>query len=108
MADQYRGDMVPPFNRCLTPILDRFYKEGAVSFTNAYCPSPHCCPSRATVHTGLYPSQHGAWNNVNVGNALSQGLNDGVTTWGNILSDFTHSPYGSISRYYRQKKHPEH
>ena len=81
MADHYRGDMAPPYGRCLTPNLDSVYREGGVAFTNCFCASPHCCPSRATFHTGLYPTEHGVWNNVMVGNTLSRGLRDGVSTW---------------------------
>jgi arylsulfatase A-like enzyme len=87
MADHYRGDMAPPFTRCKTPYLDAFFRDSAAAaFTNAFCTSPHCCPSRASFHTGLYPSEHGVWNNVNVGNTLSRGLYDGVGTWSQILA----------------------
>jgi len=86
MADHYRGDMAPPFSRCRTPHLDGFYRDAA-AFTNAYCPAPHCCPSRATFHTGLYPTQHGVWNNVNNGTALSRGLNEGIGTWSQKLAE---------------------
>lgn len=72
MSDQQRGDTVPPWGRAQTPNLERLCREG-ISFRNAHCPSPHCCPSRATFHSGLYPSEHGVWNNVDVGNALSRG-----------------------------------
>lgn len=43
-----------------TPNLDRLCRMGA-RFDRAYCPSPVCTPSRASILTGLYPSQHGAW-----------------------------------------------
>lgn len=43
-----------------TPNIDRLCDEGT-RFDRAYCPSPVCTPSRASVITGLYPSQHGAW-----------------------------------------------
>ncbi len=86
MSDQQRSDTVPPYKRAFTPNLDRFY-EKAVSFTNAHCPSPHCCPSRASFYSGLYPSEHGVWNNVNVPNALSKGLNDGIRLWSQDLKD---------------------
>jgi len=73
MTDQQRGDVVTDgaLNRAHTPNLDHFRKEG-LAFTHAYCPSPHCCPSRTTFMTGLFPSSHGVWHNVNVGNAISR------------------------------------
>ncbi|WP_168122902.1 sulfatase-like hydrolase/transferase [Paenibacillus sp. HB172176] len=43
-----------------TPNLDRLVKEGT-TFTRAYCPNPTCTPTRASIITGMYPSQHGAW-----------------------------------------------
>jgi arylsulfatase A-like enzyme len=43
-----------------TPHLDRLAAEGTV-FTNAFCVNPTCTPTRASIITGTYPSQHGAW-----------------------------------------------
>lgn len=43
-----------------TPNIDRLAAEGMV-FTRAYCPNPTCTPTRASIITGKYPSQHGAW-----------------------------------------------
>lgn len=43
-----------------TPNLDRLCREGT-RFDRAYCASPVCTPSRASLITGLYPSHHGAW-----------------------------------------------
>lgn len=43
-----------------TPNLDRLCREGT-RFERAYCPAPVCTPSRASIITGQYPSQHGAW-----------------------------------------------
>lgn len=94
MTDQQRADTVPPYRRALTPNLDRFSREG-VTFSQAYAPSPHCCPSRATFFTGLYPSEHGVWNNVNVGNALSRGLAPGVRTFGEQLKEAGYHLYFS-------------
>lgn len=37
--------------------------------------------------TGLYPSEHGVWNNVCVQNALSTGLNKGVRCWSEDLAE---------------------
>ncbi len=39
-----------------TPNLDRLSKEG-LTFTRGYVPSSLCCPSLATMITGLYPHQ---------------------------------------------------
>ena len=41
-----------------TPNLDRL-AAGAVRFANAFCPNAMCSPCRASVLTGLMPSQHG-------------------------------------------------
>jgi arylsulfatase A-like enzyme len=86
MTDHQRADTVLPEHPAVTPNLDRFAQEG-VTFSNAYCPSPHCCPSRATFFTGLYPSRHGVWNNVCNRQALSRGLNDGIRLWSEDLAD---------------------
>jgi arylsulfatase A-like enzyme len=88
MTDQQRGATVlsDAKVKAITPNLDRF-REESVTFTKAFCPSPHCCPSRATFFSGLYPTEHGVWNNVNVGNTLSRGLNDGVRLWSEDLRD---------------------
>lgn len=45
-----------------TPHLDRLCASG-VSFTRAYCCNPVCSPSRASLHTGLTPRQHGLLTN---------------------------------------------
>lgn len=66
--------------RAKTPHLDRF-RQRAVTFNQAYAPSPHCCPSRASFFTGLYPSEHGVWNNVNVPNALTRSTRAGTPFW---------------------------
>ncbi len=94
MSDQQRGDSTPPHGRAITPNLDRLAREG-VTFSQTYCPAPHCCPSRATFHTGLYPSQHGVWNNVDVGNALSRGLVPGTRIFGDDLRDAGYRLYFS-------------
>ena len=40
-----------------TPHLDKLAKE-SLTFTRGYVPSSLCCPSLASVITGLYPHQH--------------------------------------------------
>jgi arylsulfatase A-like enzyme len=44
-----------------TPCLDGLAAAG-LRFDRAYCPNPTCTPSRASILTGLMPSQHGAWS----------------------------------------------
>jgi len=45
-----------------TPHLDRFAAE-SVRFVNGYCSSPVCAPTRHTIYSGLYPSEHGVLHN---------------------------------------------
>ncbi len=40
-----------------TPHIDRLAREG-LTFTHGYVPSSLCCPSLASMITGLYPHQH--------------------------------------------------
>ncbi len=62
-----------------TPALDRLAGEG-VRFDRAYCPNPTCTPTRATIITGMMPSQHGAWS-------LGTKLLEDVPTLGAMLSE---------------------
>ena len=77
MTDHQRGDTVLPEHPCLTPNVERLAAEG-VTFSETYCPSPHCCPSRATFFTGLYPSRHGVWNNICNDRALTRAPRPGT------------------------------
>lgn len=92
MTDQQRASTVfgDGPTRAITPNLDRF-REGAVAFTNGYAPSPHCCPSRASFFSGVYPSEHGVWNNVNVTNALSRGPRSDTPFWSQDFLDAGYS-----------------
>ncbi len=85
MTDHQRADTVLPEHEAITPNLDQFVRDG-VAFTEAYCPSPHCCPARATFFTGLYPTRHGVWNNICNDQALSRGLKPGVRLWSEDLA----------------------
>lgn len=69
MPDQTQAQAVLPGSSCLTPNVDRLASQG-VLFTNSFCPAPHCCPSRASFQTGLYPSEHGVFNNVDTDTAI--------------------------------------
>jgi arylsulfatase A-like enzyme len=79
-SDQQHGNTLGCLNPELrTPCLDRLAAQGML-FTRAYCPNPTCTPTRASIITGQYPSQHGAW-------ALGTKLPETATTIGDILDE---------------------
>jgi len=92
MTDHQRWDTIFPYSRAKTPHINALAEKSTV-FTRAYCPSPHCCPSRASFFSGLYPSEHGVWNNVDVGNALSHGLNEGIRLFPEMLQEHGYHCY---------------
>lgn len=57
-TDQQRFDTIAALgnNYVKTPTIDQLVKQG-VSFTNTYCQSPICTPSRSSFMTGLYPTR---------------------------------------------------
>ena len=60
-----------------TPALDKLAAQGT-TFTRAYCPNPTCTPTRSSMITGKYPSQHGAYS-------LGAKLPESETTVGDLL-----------------------
>ncbi|MEM6642698.1 MAG: sulfatase-like hydrolase/transferase [Bacteroidota bacterium] len=54
------GQKASPLGYVESPNIDVFAKEG-VLFTNAYCNSPGCAPSRASMITGKYPHRSGIY-----------------------------------------------
>jgi len=60
-----------------TPNLDRLAKRGTL-FNRAYCPNPTCTPTRGSIITGMYPSQHGGWT-------LGTKVKDDIHTIGDSL-----------------------
>ncbi len=60
-SDQQHWNTLGVLNPAIqTPCLDKLAAEGTL-FTRAYCPNPTCSPTRASMITGLMPSQHGCW-----------------------------------------------
>lgn len=59
--DEMRADTLAHLGNpaAVTPYLDQFAKDEAVSFSNAYCQNPVCVPSRCSLFTGLYPHVNG-------------------------------------------------
>ncbi len=84
-SDQHHAGVLGVVNeRVQTPALDRLCREG-VRFERAYCTNPTCTPCRASMITGVYPSQHGAWS-------LGTKLFEDVPTVGEL---FQHAGYAT-------------
>ena len=60
-----------------TPNMDRLAAEG-VTFDNAYCNSPLCCPSRMSFMTGRYVHRIRTWDNASP-------LASDAVTWAHLL-----------------------
>lgn len=63
-SDQHRGDALGCIGNSAvqTPSLDSLAAEG-VTFRNCNTNSPLCMPARASLITGRYVNEHGAWGN---------------------------------------------
>ena len=94
MTDQQLGTTQQSKGSAYMPNLERLKRHG-VTFQEAYCPSPHCCPSRASFFSGLYPSEHGIWNNIDLADAFSHGLNDGIKLFSEDLKEAGYQMYFS-------------
>jgi choline-sulfatase len=62
-----------------TPVLDALAERGTV-FESAYCTSPICVPSRASMATGRYVHDLGTWDNA-------APYTGSVRSWGHALVD---------------------
>ncbi|WP_167357196.1 sulfatase-like hydrolase/transferase [Paenibacillus pectinilyticus] len=90
MTDQQQAQVIDERHPCRTPHLNQFAREG-ITFDRTYTTMAHCCPSRASFFTSLYPSQHGIHNNVCTPTAIQKALNPGVETFGEKLRDAGYS-----------------
>jgi choline-sulfatase len=65
MADQLAASWLPAYGHRVVraPHLDALARAGVV-FDAAYCASPLCAPSRASLLTGLLPSRTGVYDNA--------------------------------------------
>lgn len=79
MTDQHSKYFIGCYgNRTVrTPNLDRLASEG-MRFTNAYCASPLCVPSRMSFMTGRTPSRNRVWSNECI-------LGSGIPTWAHVM-----------------------
>ncbi len=65
MADQLTAGALSAYGNkvSLTPNIDKIAREGVV-FNSAYCNSPLCAPSRASMMTGQLISRNGVYDNA--------------------------------------------
>ncbi len=79
MSDQHNPHVLGCYGNpdVRTPNLDRLAAEG-VRFTNAYCATPLCVPSRMSFMTSRTPSRNRVWNNAHI-------LSSGIPTWAHVL-----------------------
>lgn len=68
------------------PTLQRFLVDQGTSFSNAYAPTPLCCPSRATILRGQYVHNHGVKSNDGVNGGFPKFFDAGneastLATW---------------------------
>ena len=65
MSDEHNRKVMGAYGHPVirTPNLDALARRGA-RFTNAYCNSPICVPSRASFATGRYPHDIESWDNA--------------------------------------------
>ena len=65
LSDEHNKRMlgVSGHSHVKTPNLDKLANEGTL-FSNAYCNSPICVPSRAILATGRYNAEIGYWDNA--------------------------------------------
>lgn len=84
MSDEHNREALGCYGHPVvqTPNLDQLAKEG-VRFSNAYTNCPICVPARASMATGRYPHQIGAWDNA----APYTGT---VPSWGHRLTEQGH------------------
>lgn len=89
LTDQQRADamaiMAAPGLH--TPAMDGLAREG-VRFTNAFCPTPQCSPSRAALLSGQYPHRTGVMGNVEARESAGQSapLSPQIRSLGKIFS----------------------
>jgi choline-sulfatase len=80
-SDEHSGRFLGSMGHAIvkTPNLDRLAASG-VQFRNAYCGSPVCVPARASMMSGMFPSDVSSYCN-------STPFRNPVPSWGNRLRD---------------------
>ncbi|KAF9418836.1 hypothetical protein HW555_004503 [Spodoptera exigua] len=100
--DVVLGGMTPMKN------VNRFIADEGVTFTNSYVTSPICCPSRASILSGLYQHNHRTVTNSELGGCNGLFWREAVqnVTFGNILKEAGYKTFYA-GKYLNQYGTPE-
>ena len=100
LSDQHNRDSLGCYGHPLveTPYLDALAARG-VRFRSAYCNSPLCVPSRASLATGRYVHQTGYWDNASPYDGRIPG-------WGHRLMEAGHRVDAIGKLHYRSVEDP--
>lgn len=81
MSDEHNKEMTGCYGHPVvkTPNIDKLASNG-VRFESAYCNSPICVPSRASMATGRYPHQIESWDNAHPYDGT-------IPSWGHRLTE---------------------
>src|SRR5215208_1575171 len=82
-----------------TPNLDGLAVRGT-RFTNGYCPTPICVPSRASLATGRYPHTINSWDNA------TPYVGHEAPSWGHRLTEQGHKVTTIGKLHYRKVDDP--
>ena len=82
-----------------TPHLDGLAARGT-RFANAYCPTPICVPSRASLATGRYAHRIGSWDNA------KPYVGTEAPSWGHRLTESDHKVTTIGKLHYRKVGDP--
>jgi choline-sulfatase len=98
VTDQQRMDACGCYGNKIvkTPNIDKIAERG-IRFSNAYCPSPLCAPSRASYITGRHVSHHGALTHFINGKDPGIPGNPGVTYSETLGSMFRKAGYATAA-----------
>jgi arylsulfatase A-like enzyme len=97
--DTVRADHCSAYGypRPTTPFLEELAKSG-VLFRQARSSAPWTLPSVASIHTGLYPSEHGA-------NAAEKGLSEDALTLAEVLRERGYQTVAVVSHSFTDSTH---
>lgn len=100
LSDQHNRDSLGCYGHPLveTPHLDALAARGG-RFSSAYCNSPLCVPSRASLATGRYVHQTGYWDNASPYEGRIPG-------WGHRLTEAGHRVDAIGKLHYRSVEDP--